>query len=695
MAVEDHETHQQQHRLYRRASRPSSIASTSTLTLTSAGGSGPASASHHQRISSTLAPKLDLISAVANTSRTGSASTSTSSDFALASAVSSPSTTIASSSFDHITIEHSNNRPRPSSTSTYSFSTTSTSAANLTPTQLLHEHSRMYASPSTTAAPSAEASLLAAKLRLSRSASLESGSRSDPSTYDNRPGASSGQRSSFYGTAMSGTYNGSQDYARPVQNNDVFAPGFTRVVHAAEHGDELSDRTSSASTPASSAVASTSSRARSGSRSGSKGKQASEPVLVRYILPYGLSGPAVEKNYLNEALLAPAFEVGAAEPTLASALAGSSSSSSTANPASSAASTPSTPGGHHHHHQHNLMYPSPGAASGSYPMNDWMFGGGIGPTMPLAGPNAVPLHLVHGLTNLSSDNFPLDAAELAAYETGMPVLSGGDAGAGGAHHHHAHALSSNQALAALQGDMEGMSLYPTQHMVDPRTLRAIALTSQAAAVYRSHTVTRRFRDPFRESMERIARRSGRLPSEGSDGTLSGIISPSGTISGRHSPAQAMLHSGRMSPHPRRGTRTEPGSPSSVISGGGAGMGGSASEMGGLGIGGLRSGYIVGGGGGGGQGRPGLNRANTGDYPSSRRLASRSSSSGVSGGGGLFTGLVDVAEHPVRSLKRVWSGGLHRGVFGMTKADDGAGGGQGQGGGVYGGQQGRQGRTSLR
>lgn len=45
-----------------------------------------------------------------------------------------------------------------------------------------------------------------------------------------------------------------------------------------------------------------------------------------------------------------------------------------------------------------------------------------------------------------------------------------------------------------------------------------------------------------------------------------------------------------------------------------------------------------------------------------------------GAANLVAGLVDAAEAPVRSLKRVWSGGLARGVFGMTKADESIGGG---------------------
>ncbi|KAK0541226.1 hypothetical protein OC842_000059 [Tilletia horrida] len=446
--------------------RPSSIASTSTLTLTPVTGLASPSLS---RVPSVVAPKLDLISALARPSRTASASTSTSGDHAFASTstpslysvagAASAASAAPSSAFDHHLAQY---RPRPSSSSTYSFSTTRTNHT---------EHSRHYPSPSISG-QSAEASLLAAKLRLSRSTSLE-GSRNDTTSLDVRPGGSSSQRSSFYGTAGSTSYNGSQDFARAVTSDDVFAPGFTRVVHAAENGETLPDLA-----PGDSSL-SARSRSRSGSY-GTKGKQPAEPVLVRYVLPYGLSGPAVEKNALNEALLAPAFEVGASEPTLANSL-GRSSSGQTAT--TSARHSVGYVAAQHAAQQ--MMYAAQGAAGGaglhpgSMPMNEWMFNGGMGSTVPLAGPNAVPLHLVHGLTSTSSEDYPLDTAELAAYETG---LSG-----------------NTQNLMGLEHDMDSMNLYQqSHHLVDPSTLRAIALTSQAVAVYRTHTVTRRFRDPFRE-----------------------------------------------------------------------------------------------------------------------------------------------------------------------------------------------------
>jgi len=557
---------------------------------------------------------------------------------------------------------HSYDRPRPSSVSAYSYSTTHT---------LQNEHSRQYASPSNPG-PSAEAALLAAKLRLSRSTSFK-GTRNDSSSFDKRPGAASGQRSSFYGPATSDSSNGAQDFARPVQKDDVFAPSFTRVIQAGEGGDDSSqgDDDDEAGNTFASSSATARSRSRSES-SGRRGKRQDEPTLVRYVLPYGLSGPAIEKNALNEALLAPAFEGGASESNLGSARTGPAlrKTSAAAAIAASAAAAHAAASAHSPHH---LMYP-PGSVPGQslspegYPMNDWMFNGGMAPAsaMLLAGPNAVPLHLVHGLTSTSSADFPLDAAELATYETGLPLFPGAELAGNGAH-----------GYSGLEDEMNGMSGYlqSPQHMVDPRTLRAIALTSQAAAAYRSHTVTRRFRDPFRESLERVARQSGRLPSEsGSDGLRSGIVSPSGTTSGRHSPAQGL--SGRASPHPRRGARTAPGSPSSAIV-----AHSSMTDLGGLGIGASHLGSGV--------GRPGLYRANTGDYPSMRMSGRSSSSSG--GAAALFTGLVEAAEHPVRNLKRALSGGLSRGVFGMTRADqDGP-----PNGSQHGGSQGRQGRTSLR
>ena len=46
--------------------------------------------------------------------------------------------------------------------------------------------------------------------------------------------------------------------------------------------------------------------------------------------------------------------------------------------------------------------------------------------------------------------------------------------------------------------------------IDNAAMRAIASTAQAVTVQREHTVTRRFADPMRESLERVGRANGML-----------------------------------------------------------------------------------------------------------------------------------------------------------------------------------------
>ncbi len=71
-------------------------------------------------------------------------------------------------------------------------------------------------------------------------------------------------------------------------------------------------------------------------------------------------------------------------------------------------------------------------------------------------------------------------------------------------------------MPALQEDADVFDSHPVSQLgqnsiqlVDPSLIRAIAITTHAIAVHRSHIVTRRYNDPMREGLERVVRSSGR------------------------------------------------------------------------------------------------------------------------------------------------------------------------------------------
>ncbi|KDN47313.1 hypothetical protein K437DRAFT_255852 [Tilletiaria anomala UBC 951] len=266
---------------------------------------------------------------------------------------------------------------------------------------------------------------------------------------------------------------------------------------------------------------------------------------IRYVLPYGLSGPPIENNSLNSALLSPAFEENEFESSWAPALAnaaglGSRSSRGT--------------------HMHGEL------AADGIPVGDIF---DLDGNAMVNGPNATPLHIIHGLTSISNEPFPLEATDLAA---------GSDIPAG-------HTM-----------------------LIKPSTMRAIALTVQAQSVQRQHTVTRRFADPMRNSLERVARASGRL------GAVPRSTASSSKATGRWARSPMSQPSTPGIPSCRKSAPNSPTFPdpdfsrnpgTSRVGGPGDGIGGHAQQS-------------------------------------------------------YAAQLVDAAEHPVRSLKRVWSGGLARG-----------------------------------
>lgn len=200
-------------------------------------------------------------------------------------------------------------------------------------------------------------------------------------------------------------------HAVPVTSRSIYAPGYTKIQ--GKTGKAIL-----------------------------KGKDPTRSI--RYVATYGLGGPPIAQTALNEALLAPSFDGDEFEASWAPALAN----------AAGLGSRSSRHGGHSssssNFREDGIPLHDPGMAfTGSAAVN---------------GPNATPVHLIHGLTTISPEPFPLDPAD-------APSL----------------AADEQHALTA-----------------DPGTLRAIALTSQVLSTHRSHTMTRRYFDPMREALGRIA-----------------------------------------------------------------------------------------------------------------------------------------------------------------------------------------------
>lgn len=268
--------------------------------------------------------------------------------------------------------------------------------------------------------------------------------------------------------------------------------------------------------------------------------------MIRYVMEYSLSGPPIEKSPLSDVLLGPNLDLADFESSWAPALAFAAGLGAAVPPAVQTG--------------YGLVTPEAPAAAG--------------------GPNSTPLHLIHGLTTTSPDPFPLDPTDVPALQQEADVFDS----------HPVSQLGSNSV-----------------QLVDPSLIRAIAITTNAIAVHRSHVVTRRYADPMREGLERVVRSSGRyVPS----------MKPAVAVSS--SPAGS-----------RWGRKTAPNSPITRM-----------------------------------ENRPGMQRRNTSE---AQHAAAAGSSSNLAG---QLYNLVDAAEHPVRSLKRVWSGGVARGgLAALTRTEE--------------------------
>lgn len=176
-----------------------------------------------------------------------------------------------------------------------------------------------------------------------------------------------------------------------------------------------------------------------------------EPPRVRYVMDFGLSGPTVQKTQTTEALLSTLLDHDEFEATWAPALANAAGLGEGTRRAREAARD----GG---------------------PMDSLQLNGLTGAgEVAVNGPNATPMHFLHGLTNTTDAPFPLDPSDMATN------------------------LNDVNSAAVDEGEC-----------LDAKNLRAIAMTWTALNVNKSHIVTRRYVDPMRESLERVARASGML-----------------------------------------------------------------------------------------------------------------------------------------------------------------------------------------
>jgi hypothetical protein len=214
-----------------------------------------------------------------------------------------------------------------------------------------------------------------------------------------------------------------------------------------------------------------------------------EPPSVRYVMDFGLSGPAVHKTPTTEALLSTLLDHDEFEATWAPALANAAGLGEGTRRAREAARDGAT--------MDNLNLHGLGSTGG----------------VAVNGPNATPMHFLHGLTNTTDAPFPLEPADMATSGSNL-----------------------NTDAAANEGEY-----------LDAKNLRAIAMTWTALNVNKSHVVTRRYVDPMRESLERVSQASGLVGGKQSNNAASGHhhsnLTPTHGTSGTMTPGGSLRWSG--------------------------------------------------------------------------------------------------------------------------------------------------------
>lgn len=476
------------------------------------------------------------------------------------------------------------------------FPTASSTSSSLSSYQLTpgpgHERRRTQSTQSLTAADAAK---LAAKLRMARAnASHDDGGPVGSSSSGGSYGRASGLKTSTRDQAMNAAI---ARYNKPVISKfakDQAGLENEPVEVVVDHSSIYNDEFTRASTPVSgdedidgdAEVDDAPGRGRQNKNRDShrQHQHRHRHQQIRYVMDFGLGGPALEKSATTDALLSPSLENDEFEASWAPAL-----TQAAGLGARSLRSTRATREGKKSGLvDENGMPISPAAlaAADGIAINAEAFANAAAAaaagSIAVNGPNAMPLHFSHGLTTTSDEPFPLDLSDIAGSRA---LLEGGD-----------EAAAAQAHLHAQHG--EGRFL-------DSKTLRAIAMTAQALSVYRSHIVTRRFSDPMRESLERVGRASGHLPLHAAPSTPT-----PGAAGASHRRWGSSSTTSRAARSPLRETS---------------------------------------------QRRPDFPRSNTMGHSGSGE------GGGMGGAAGALASLAEQAEHPLLSLKRVWSGGaaLHK------------------------------------
>lgn len=351
-----------------------------------------------------------------------------------------------------------------------------------------------------------EAARLANKLRMTRSDSVDTSATSSPvqSTSASRLLANSGTKYFSGNKADGSTVQAMAKYNKPTIS--VFVrrqDDFKSIEKHVEPGNLFDERFARASLSGQDHSHS-SAKASHGEQDGDKSVT---PARVRYLMDYGLSGPALEKNTSTKALLSTCLDNDEFEASWAPALTQAAGlGDSNDRQASGLSSTAYA-----------------GMAAGDS-VNG--LGNGLGGGVFINGPNATPLHFLHGLTNTNDSAFPLDEADVG-------VVDG--------------------ATGMIDRPSHG-------EYVDAKNLRAVALTWAALNTTKNHVMTRRYVDPMRESLERVMEAAGRGVDSARSRDEYGGVSSDSLFSGRsgHAGSAYRLHEHR-TPNVGSGANTPGGS----------------------------------------------------------------------------------------------------------------------------------------
>lgn len=205
----------------------------------------------------------------------------------------------------------------------------------------------------------------------------------------------------------------------------------------------------------------------------------------RYLLDYALSGPPIDPVAVQDVDLAPhpaasmnpSHQQGLVSWGSEGQLASLSEAARSRTRLASSLSSSTSSGGE-------------GAGSGRRALTHWRSKALVQDSSTTLGPNMIPFHFIHALTSAMDNALALDHTEVPAMAALLPGVP-------------EHGEGEELAEAAGERSEDECLL-----LIDNPSMRAIACTVQAVSVQRQHTVTRRFSDPMRAALERVADAGG-------------------------------------------------------------------------------------------------------------------------------------------------------------------------------------------